>query len=372
MRIGIDARLYTQTGVGRYLKNILRALQKLDVSDEYIVYFRKKDWDLFQPVSRHWHKKLLDISWHTITEQIVVPYVLLRDHLDVVHFPYFNVPISYPKKYLLTIHDLILDHFDTGRASTLPKPLYRIKRLGYSFATKLAVRRASAITVISNTTKAEVYDHYHVPSEKLFVTYDALDTHFQKTVDTETPVRLFPNKYILYVGNAYPHKNLERLLQALKIVRKHSLIKLVCAGSDFYFYPRLERYAKSLGLGDAVIFFGNANDHDLFNLYSFCSFLVFPSLMEGFGLPNLEALYCNILPVISDIPVFREIWGEKLPMFNPYSSTDIAGKMVEILKMSPAKYKQLVSRAKKNLPFYDWEKTAKITRSLYETMYTTQ
>ena len=127
MKIGIDARLYTQTGVGRYLRNIIGELGKVDTKNTYIVYLRSQEFELFSPPNKRWMKKRLDFRWHTLREQLIVPFILWRDNLDVVHFPYFNVPILYPRKYLLTIHDLIIDHFDTGRASTLPSFFYKLK-----------------------------------------------------------------------------------------------------------------------------------------------------------------------------------------------------------------------------------------------------
>lgn len=366
MRIGIDARLYTQTGVGRYLKNLLLTLSQIDQKNEYIIYLRKQEFHLFDTKNPNWKKKLLDIPWHTFSEQMYVPLQMMKDNLDVAHFPYFNVPIFYSKKYLLTIHDLIVDHFDTGRASTLPAPLYWAKRLGYSLATNWGAKRASRITVISQTTKQEVINHYHVPSEKLHVTFDALDMKFKETVLSTRPKRLITGAYILYVGNAYPHKNLERLCQAFGKIQKKQKIKLVFAGDDSYFYPRLKVQAKKLGLERELIFFGNANDTQLYDLYSFCTILVFPSLMEGFGLPNLEALYCHKLPVLSDIPVFREIWGDTLPFFDPYSVEKIADKLTYALNLSPEKYNTLVSLARKNVDLFTWIESAKKTLTLYE------
>lgn len=369
MKIGIDARLYTQTGVGRYLKNLLTVLQRLDKVNDYIVYLRRQEFDIFEIINPQWRKKLLDVQWHSVAEQFAVPFTLLSDKLDVVHFPYFNVPILYPGKFLLTIHDLIVDHFDTGRASTLPAPFYKLKRFGYMVGTHIGAKRADFITVISETTRKEVLDHYNVSQEKLFVTYDALDIHFQETVKYKKPQRLIDGTYILYVGNAYPHKNLERLLEGFSISQKGKSVHLVLAGDDEYFYPRLRRVAKELAIEKQVIFFGNADDKELHSLYSFCSIVVFPSLMEGFGLPNLEALYCGKLPVVSDIPVFREIWGDTLPMFNPYDVRDISQKMSTNLALSTSMYQKNVAKAKQRIHKFNWEKTARETLALYERIF---
>lgn len=369
MRIGIDARLYTQTGVGRYLKNLISELAIFDRENEYIVYLRSQEYDEVKISGNRWKKIKVDIPWHTIREQISLPQILLKDNLDVVHFPYFNVPIFYPKKYLLTIHDLIVDHFDTGRASTLPRPLYFIKRMGYKTSLTQGIKRASWITAISNTTKKEIIDHYGVSEDKITVTFDALDTKFMETAKKQKAKNYYDCPYILYVGNAYPHKNLERLIKAFKLLQKKEKVKLILAGDDKYFYPRTKKYAENLGIGNKVIFFGEADDRELVNLYSHCRCLVFPSLMEGFGLPNLEVIACGKLPVMSDIPVFHEIWGDSVNYFDPYNEGDIAAKILSTINLPKSDYQEKVENLKKHLDDFSWKKTAEETLLIYNRIY---
>ncbi len=369
MRIGIDARLYNQTGVGRYLKNLISQLVILDKKNEYIIYLRSQEYNLVNPPHKNWQKKKLDIPWHTVAEQVQLPQILLKDNLDVAHFPYFNVPVFYPGKYLLTIHDLIVDHFDTGRASTLPYPLYLVKRAGYKISLTIGVKKADWITAISQTTKQEIMDHYNVAEDKITVTYDALDTQFLETVKKQQEKNYFNFPYILYVGNAYPHKNLERLIRALKLLRQKENIRLVMAGDDKYFYPRLRSFSIKLGLVDDIVFFGSADDEQLVNLYSNALCLVFPSLMEGFGLPNFEAIACGKLPVMSDIPVFREIWGDLVDYFDPYSKEDIAAKILSVIKISHNEYQKKLSILKKRIDDFSWEKTAQETLEIYKQIH---
>jgi len=175
--------------------------------------------------------------------------------------------------------------------------------------------------------------------------------------------------YILYVGNAYPHKNLERLIQAFSIVRKTRNIKLVLAGDDKYFYPRLKKYSNEIGMEADIIFFGEANDRQLISLYSQCSCLVFPSLMEGFGLPNLEVLSCHKFPVASNIPVFREIWKDTLEYFDPNSVYSMAKAILKVLSWSSATYKDKVNLARKIVEKYSWKKTASKTLVTYENSF---
>lgn len=367
MRIGIDARLYYQTGVGRYIRNLIGELSKIPSDFEFYIYLRKKEFDEFKSPSSQFIKKLVDLPWHGVKEQIVIPSILRKDKIDVAHFPYFNVPVFYNRPYLLTIHDLILDHFNSGRASTLPYPLYRLKRFGYQISLSQGIRNASRITTISETTKKEVIEHYSVLPSKIEVTYDALDKNFKTLVLSQKNVRpIFSSPYILYVGNAYPHKNLEKLLEAFQLLSSGQKIKLVLAGDDPFFYPRLSRVAAKLSLQDRVIFYGFANDTQLLSLYKYAKLLVFPSLMEGFGLPTFEALSCDILPVVSDIPVFREIWKDDLLYFDPEKKESIIRALHNALNLGGAEYKNKVSKAKKNIDRFSFASTAEKTLKIYQ------
>ncbi len=172
MKIGIDARLIKQTGVGRYVQELARNLAEIDKKNNYVLFLRTKDSQL-QVSGSNFKIKSVDIRWHSLKEQIVMPWVLWKEHFDLVHFPYFSVPILYPGKFVVTIHDLILDHFDTGKASTWPVFIYKIKRLGYKLVMWIALHRAAKIITVSETTKREIVEHYKISPEKVAVTYES-------------------------------------------------------------------------------------------------------------------------------------------------------------------------------------------------------
>ena len=173
MKIGIDGRLWSQTGVGRYLQQLVTNLAKIDKENYYILFLRQKEQhDLPLPGST-WKRVVVDIRWHSLKEQIFMPFILWREHLDLIHFPYFSVPIFSPGKFVVTIHDLILDHFETGQASTLPWPIYKIKYLGYKLVMWITLHRAQKVITVSKTTKKEIMDHYRIDPGKVVVTYEA-------------------------------------------------------------------------------------------------------------------------------------------------------------------------------------------------------
>src|SRR3989339_101529 len=164
MRIGIDARLYgtKHRGLGRYVKVLVEELVKTDTDNQYVLFLNEDNYDESSLINSSAKKVLLPASWYSFKEQLLGPKIIAKEKCDLVHFPYFNVPVFYRGKFIVTIHDLIVDHVETGRASTLPYPLYKIKRLFYRRTVKSAVKRASAIIAISQNTKNEIVSHYHV------------------------------------------------------------------------------------------------------------------------------------------------------------------------------------------------------------------
>jgi len=371
MRIGIDARLMGETGVGRYISNLLKELALIDEKNYYIIFLKKHDYADFKIPNSRFTKALAEVSWHSLTEQLVMPALLIKEKLDLVHVPYFNVPIFYPGKFIVTIHDLTILHFNTGKATTLPWMLYQLRRLGYQLILRIALKRAERIIAVSRATKQEIIDHFKIPKEKIVVTYEGVD------LKLKAQKRLINDPYFLYVGNAYPHKNLETLLVAFRKLITYNpsaslragpqltTIKLVLVGKEDYFYRRLKRLVSEKGLTSQVIFFGQAVDTELVNLYQHAVALVFPSLMEGFGLPALEALSLGCPVICSDIPVFREVLGDKVIYFPPDSDKELISK----LKMACINYassKESKRNSKLLSKSFSWNKMAKATLNAYQ------
>lgn len=346
MKIGIDARLIDETGVGRYIRNLIAGLATLDRANEYVVFLRKKSFGSFLLPNSRWKKVLADMRWHTVAEQIVMPGLFRKEHLDLLHIPYHNPPIFYSGVMVITIHDLTILHFNTGKASMLPQPLYQLKRLGYWFELWIGLRKTKKIIAVSEATKREIIDHFRIDPKKITVTYEGAG------IKKSTAQRLIPYPYILYVGNAYPHKNLENLLAATPLIKQ----KLVLVGTDDFFYRKLREMSRS----DNVVFFGSANDAQLANLYANADALVFPSLMEGFGLPAIEALSLGCPVLASDIPIFHEILGDSAAYFDPRNPERLIDAMKYIKKPIPASTQKILSK-------YSWKRMATDTLAIYIT-----
>ncbi len=211
IRIGIDARFYgpKQKGLGRYVQKLIENLEKNDLNNEYIIFIRKESWNKYHPTNPNFKKVLADYQWYTLFEQIFMPFKIKQAKVDLMHFPHFNVPIFYRMPFVITIHDLILKRFPTRRASTMGPIRYWLKNLAYKLVISSAIKRARKIIAVSNFTKKDILKYFKVRSEKVEVIYEGVPV-IKLNESKNKPSK----KYLLYVGNAYPHKNLERLILA--------------------------------------------------------------------------------------------------------------------------------------------------------------
>ncbi len=366
MNIAIDARLINETGVGRYIRNLISQLAVFDTENRYIVFLLPHDLPKFVLPNSRWEKRPLDVHWHTFKEQIVMPWIFWKAHVDLVHIPYFTAPIFYPGKFVVTIHDLTILHIHTGKASTLPYWKYFVRKIGYRIILAISMLRAKQILAVSHAVKKDILDHFWVNEKKISVTYEGIDDSFLTTSNESIKKRPLTEPYFLYVGNVYPHKNVEVLLQAFAQIRSKidTRVKLVFVGPDDYFYERLALLVTSLEMDDSVEFRHGISDQELGQLYAHSIALVFPSRMEGFGLPALEAILYNCPVIASDIPIFREILKGFARFVDSTKSENLSRAMNELLQNGPQDLKSQSERLA-FLSQYSWQIMAKKTRHIY-------
>lgn len=371
MRIGIDARLYGSLGkgLGRYTSELIAHLEKLDTENDYVIFLRKGNWDQYEPKNPRFRKELAEFRWYGWREQLLYPFRLRKFSLDLIHFPHFNVPLLYRQPFVITVHDLILLKHPTARASTLGPLLFRLKFLVYRVVIESALRRAKGIITVSETSKKELEETFPFTKQKqILVTYGACSPSFSAAGPAGSTERTAGLRmpFALYVGNAYPHKNLERLVEAFALFRErgHADYSLVLVGKSDYFYGRLEERSRKSGKDANVVFFGHASDRELADIYRKASFYVFPSLHEGFGLPPLEAM-CNGLPVASsDASCMPEVLGEAAHYFDANDDESIAAALSRMADDDSLR-QGLTERGFERVPRYDWTETAKKTLELY-------
>jgi glycosyltransferase involved in cell wall biosynthesis len=395
-RIGIDARLYGPVGkgLGRYTKEVVDNVIKIDKINEYVIFLCRENFDEFHilPEDTPRIKKILtDIRWYSLKEQFKFPGIIKNEKLDMIHFTHFNVPIFCPVKFIVTIHDLILTKYPTMRATTLGPVRYFLKNLLYRIVISTAVRRAKKIIVVSEFTKKDIIENFNASNDKIIVTYEGVSNlgrnennesrfyDLQEILNKDKKILAkhnIENPYLLYVGNAYPHKNLEGLLKVFSEIKKKdicqaSTAKLVLVGKDDYFYKKVKEYATTLGMSgqgistDEVIFPGYVLDKDLEVMYRNAIAYIFPSFYEGFGLPPLEAMAHGCPVVSSDQASMPEILGPAALYFDPKDESEFSTKLIEIISNDGLK-RELVKRGFEQVKKYSWDKCAGETLLIYK------
>lgn len=372
MKIGIDARLYgtKHAGLGRYTYELVNKLQEIDTQNEYVIFLQAGNFEECTVKNKNFRKVLADFKAYSYGEQLLFPSLISRQKLDLMHFPHFNVPFFYRGKYLVTIHDLIISHHPSSRATTLPPWLYKLKLLLYNLVVKSAAKRASRIIAVSEFTKTDIIKLLGIDGKKISVVYEGFnlpastDNECQKLLQQQG----IGNDFLLYVGAAYPHKNLERLIQAFEIIHPEAPdLQLVLVGKLNFFYERLKQYVldNHSEIKNQIIFTGYLSDEALSCLYQNAKLYVFPSLIEGFGLPPLEAQAYDLPVISSDAACLPEVLGDSAGYFDPNSAQAMAEKVS--LGLNDLQLRgQLAEAGKRNLQRFSWEKMAQEILTLYK------
>lgn len=368
MRIAIDARFYGPfgKGLGRYVQKLVEHLPSTSLDAEVTVFLRRENWDAFTPRDARFTKLLADIPWYSLAEQVRLPRLLAKGKYDLVHFPHYNVPLFYRRPFVVTVHDLILSHYPTIRASTLHPILYKLKHVAYQMVIRSAVRRAAHVLTVSEFSKQQIVKEFGVPERRITVTYQAAE-RFAGSVDTTATAEAESYApYLLYVGNAYPHKNLEGLLDAYALLRsrRKDLPKLVLVGKPDFFYERICAYAVEKGLGESVVFPGGVSDRTLAALYAHALLYVFPSFEEGFGLPPLEAMLYGTPVLAARASCLPEVLGDAAAYFDPRSKAAMADALARLIDDSAAR-DTLRSRGTEHVQRYSWDRLAQKTADVY-------
>ncbi len=359
LKIGIDARFWSQTGVGRYIRQIVGELAKLDDKNDYVVYVMAEDFDKVV-LPANFKKVKTNIRWHTLSEQFILPILYLQENLDVLVVLNFNVPIFYPKKFVTTVHDLTLLRTRTGRATRLPYALYLIKYLAGCLTHYVAIKRSAKLFTVSNYVKNDIIKTFGVKPEKIVLTPNAVDQRFYKRPDDEV-VRVLQKyglakPYLFYVGNACTHKNLWRLVQAFDILSESEPdLRLVLGGKRDFNYDNLEKKFAGLRCVEKIKLIGFVDDDDLPALYSGASLYVNPSMYEGFGIQILEAYACGCRVACSNSTSLPEVGGGLAEYFDPVDVQNIANVIKNALHKDAPDFE---TKARQHAGRYSWKSSA--------------
>lgn len=370
MHIGIDVRMIDKTGIGQYIKNLIFNLAKIDKANHYTLFLNKVQQENYIDTWKNdnFEKRFIRSPIFTIKEQIEFPFRLVLKNIDVFHSPHFILPLLYPLKYIVTIHDLIPIIFPEELTSKRAKIYYRSMLFS-------ATQRANKIIAVSNYTKKDIVNICNIPPIKIEVVYEGVNDCYRPIKDKRILDHIkkkfgIDREFLLYVGLSKPHKNLVRLIKAFKILRKNIRLdlKLVIAGKIDPRYPEVRKIVDKLGLREDVIFTDFVSDQDLVLLYNAAKAFVFPSLYEGFGLPPLEAMACGTPVVSSKVASLAEVLGDAAVVFHPLDIHDMADKVYQVVSDENLR-KQLSEKGVRWVKRFSWEKCARETLKIYEKVH---
>ncbi len=369
-RIAIDARLYGPVGkgLGRYIQEMVDGILASDHKNEYLIFLSPQNFDSFVLPRKGVSKYLIKARWYSLAEQFIWPRLIRKYKPDLIHFPHFNVPYFCPAKFIVTIHDLILTKYPSRRASTKSAFTYWLKHFFYKTIIRRAVKKAQVILTVSNFTKKDIITQFNVAADKIIVTYEGVAARLKKKQNQDDKKIILgyniDTPYILYVGNAYPHKNLNALVDVFVNLReKHPDLSLVLIGGEDYFYQQLKKQTVKKRQG--VFFPGFVSDNDLVSFYRLAAVYVFPSKYEGFGLPPLEAMTFGLPVVSSNQGSLPEILGSAALYFNPEDKEDMFAKINRLLLDENLRNQQK-ALGYQQVKKYNWNKCIEKTLSLYK------
>lgn len=353
-------------GLGRYVEQLVCELDKLHAKHRYVLFLKKEN---MEAAPDRFEKILANIHWYGLSEQIRLPKLIDQQKLNLVYFPHWNVPLRIKTPFVVTIHDLILlEEPLSARATTRHPFVYKAKYALFRHVLSHAIRSSRAIIAVSNYTKHSIMQHFpDVPAQKIHVVYEGM-TRFPAQ-NPESPTLELPHApYFLYVGNAYPHKNLESLLHAFSFFHKlHPDVHLVLAGRGDIFYQRLRRELDEIEIPRSIVtFVMDPTDAELARLYAHATLYLFPSRCEGFGLPPLEAMSFGVPVIASSASCLPEILGQAALYFSPDDIEEMVKVMEQALDDQGLR-EEMIRRGHTQVTQYSWERMAREIQNIYET-----
>jgi len=365
MKIGFEAKFLTgrRTGGDYYFLHLLEALLKNENCNTYKAYTRIP-FDIHHP--RLEEKKaiipgrLLNQLWKYFN---ICPMETLIGDIDIYHSPYPYMPYVKKAKRIITVHDLsflrIPDIFE--------KSIYEWNMHSVSY-----MKKADYLIAVSQQTKNDIVELCDVNPEKISVVYNGIDHNAFIPVDQVVCTQFLKNKnivspFFLYVGTIEPRKNLIELLNAFNkfYLSVDKEVKLVLIGKKGWLYDDVFATYESLPSKNNIHFLGYVPIDELKYYYSACIAFVYPSLYEGFGLPNIEAMACGAPVITSNNSCIPEIVGDAAVLVDPRSTDELFGALRAIYT-DPDLRRSLIKRGLAKSQSYSWMSCAKDTLGIYK------
>jgi len=321
MRLAIDASRTTVarvTGTERYAVEMIRAMIRRNTDHEFALYFRDAPPDDLFPVSGQATERI--IPFPRLWTHIRFAGALWRDRPDLTWVPAHALPLVFPGRAAVTIHDLGYKFFPQAHPTS--------QRLYLDWMTRFSASRADVVLADSQATADDLMRFYGTPARKIRVVYPGVDAPPIGDIDVARRKYGLPERYFLFLGTLQPRKNIARIVQAYarwQAAHAGDPTALVLAGGQGWLYDP----AWTTGV-EGVILPGYVDDADKGALYAGALALVFPSLYEGFGFPVLEAMHSGTPVICSTTSSLPELAGDAALLVDPLDVSAIADAMAAV------------------------------------------
>ncbi len=371
MRIAIDLSpaLHQKAGLGRYAQTLAEHLVAQDHENEYVAFgYGRFTAGRLPPTLNNLPRANVRLNarpwrmgtWGAHTLGLAMDRLLPQ--VDLFHATEHLLPPLKKIKTVFTLHDLIFRFY--------PEYHLPLNKWFLTSTMPLFLKRADAIIAVSECTKRDAIQLYHVPPEKITVIHEGVNETLRPVCDPETLARTRARwakgqPFMLFVSTIEPRKNLSAVVDALRWLRGRGYPhRLVVAGRKGWLYQETLEHARASGLNSEIDWLDYVSDADLAALYSACDVFVFPSLYEGFGLPPLEAMACGAPVVASNVSSLPEVLGDAALLVNPRDVAALAGA-IECVLTDPVLREELRSKGIRRAAQFSWERAAQQTLEVY-------
>lgn len=281
--------------------------------------------------------------------------MLRKYKIDLFLSPDSFMSLSTKVPTCLVIHDLAFEHY--------PEHFVLSHRLYWRHYSPLFARKAKRIATVSTYSKIDINKRYGIDLKNIDVIYNGAHDEYKPLQhdEREAVKKKYADgcEYFVFAGALHPRKNIVNLLKAFVLFKKRQRtnMKLVIAGRPAWKYDEVDQMKQEMPFKEDVRWVGYMNVDELSKVIGASYALVYASLFEGFGIPILEALQCNVPAIVSNTSSMPEVAGEAALLIDPSSPEDIANNMHLIYK-DEALRNRLIAKAPEQVRKFDWDGAA--------------
>lgn len=351
MHIAVDATSFSnQRGYGRHARALISALLNYDQENKYTLITDSELEGFRGERIHHQHVYTSQLTTEaaaangrrSLRDMWRMSRALSQPSFDIILFPtvYSYVPVFSKAKVVVFIHDVIPERFPELTHPTTTSQLFWLAK------SKLARRQADGLVTVSAYSKNAIVETFGLSPERIYVVGEASDPIFRVLENPQMNPALAQigilksDRVIAYVGGFGPHKNLDMLISTFAQLTEQdefSNVRLVMVGEykqeTFYStWTDLSAKIENLKLSHRVVFTGFLPDEELVSLLNTATVLVLPSLMEGFGLPAVEASACGCPVIATNASPLPALLGEAGIYFDPNSQDELEAALTLVLQ----------------------------------------